>query len=242
MPQLIIGLFVIALIIWLIGIVFIGIGFVTYNILAFMDKMLGSWMLFSPSWSWAIMGFAVGSLLYLIIIESPTFHNSVYKYIIMIVVVCLFIFTPIVGPYTKNINLLEIISKSYSYIVEFFENPIANTKAYVSEGADKSVSYFKLMAKIDKYEAENKQYAAKYQKSTPEKFEYTNKTGNDHIRSNHSFINVSAANMRSGPSTSHNIISVIRKNEPFQIIENGKYWSKVSFNDKVGYLSNKLID
>jgi len=54
-------------------------------------------------------------------------------------------------------------------------------------------------------------------------------------------IDVSAANMRSGPSTRYRVVDVIRKNEQFEIVSSSNGWSKIRFKGKEGYVSNRLI-
>lgn len=54
-------------------------------------------------------------------------------------------------------------------------------------------------------------------------------------------INVGTANIRSGPSTQYQILTVIKKGDQFTILSSKNGWSKIYFNGKEGYISNKLI-
>ena len=58
---------------------------------------------------------------------------------------------------------------------------------------------------------------------------------------NLSTIATGAANLRSGPSTQHQILTVIKKGDKFEILSSKNGWNKIHFNGKDGYISNKLI-
>lgn len=55
------------------------------------------------------------------------------------------------------------------------------------------------------------------------------------------YVNVSALNFRSGPSTKNSIIGVILKDSEVEEISAANGWSKIKYNGKEGYVSNQYL-
>lgn len=55
------------------------------------------------------------------------------------------------------------------------------------------------------------------------------------------FINVSMANVRTKGIAGSPILMVLKQNEKVDILEEGKFWTKISFNGKIGYIGTKLL-
>ena len=54
-------------------------------------------------------------------------------------------------------------------------------------------------------------------------------------------VSVSSLNMRSGPSTSYNIIEVLTKDTQVEVISVEDGWAKIKYNSKTGYVSNQYL-
>ena len=54
-------------------------------------------------------------------------------------------------------------------------------------------------------------------------------------------VSVSSLNMRSGPSTSYNIIEVLTKDTQVEVISIEDGWAKIKYNSKTGYVSNQYL-
>ena len=54
-------------------------------------------------------------------------------------------------------------------------------------------------------------------------------------------VSVSSLNMRSGPSTSYNIIKVLTKDTQVEVISVEDGWAKIKYNSKTGYVSNQYL-
>ena len=55
-------------------------------------------------------------------------------------------------------------------------------------------------------------------------------------------VNINALNVRSGPSTSYEIIDMIKRNDTVEIISSENGWYKIKNNNRYGYVSSKYID
>ena len=62
------------------------------------------------------------------------------------------------------------------------------------------------------------------------------------IKSGVAFVDASALNMRSGPSTSHSIVDVAYRNEVVVILGQQGNWYRVIYNLKEGYMSADYLD
>ena len=54
-------------------------------------------------------------------------------------------------------------------------------------------------------------------------------------------VSISSLNMRSGPSTSYNIIEVLTKDTQVEVISVEDGWAKIKYNSKTGYVSNQYL-
>ena len=54
-------------------------------------------------------------------------------------------------------------------------------------------------------------------------------------------VTVNAANARSGPSTKHPIVTLLKKGDQFKVLSSSNGWSRIRFNETEGYIVNELI-
>lgn len=54
-------------------------------------------------------------------------------------------------------------------------------------------------------------------------------------------VSVSSLNMRTGPSTSYKIITVLNKGDEVEVISIENGWAKIKYNSKTGYVSNSYL-
>ena len=203
MPQLIIGIIVIA-IIWGILVFLYSLSlFISVNLLVLADKILGAWTIIPPVLSWAFLGFVMGALLYFAIVESPKLNRPNAKPLLIGIVCIIIVFIPIIGPATGtgDFNKYYKMARENSLSIK---DTIHNRIQNLSKSSKKPSS------------------------DSPSKKEYGR-------------VNVSAANIRSGPSTNNPIISVLQRGEGFEILSSKDSWSKIRFGGKEGFLYNQLI-
>lgn len=54
-------------------------------------------------------------------------------------------------------------------------------------------------------------------------------------------VNITALNMRSGPSSSYRVIKVLKLNDEVEVLSESKGWSKIKYDGRLGYVATKYL-
>jgi hypothetical protein len=129
LPQLIIGVLIIAGIIWLLGVVLAFvlklIAFTAVNFFAMIDMLFGSWRIVPPYISWGILGVIIGTFGYFIIREKDKLNRPEIGPYIIGILCFIIVFNPIIGAVPlksgsqKALTTEDVINESYPMKIEF---------------------------------------------------------------------------------------------------------------------------
>ena len=168
--------------------------FISANTIVLAEKIFGSWVVFHPSVSWAVMGFTIGSLIYFAIVESPKLNRSNIKPLLIMSACILLLLSPILGPATAGITL--------------------DMSGYVNKG----LVFFNISDVMMSGETKGKQLSPIKELSSNDPMEQSQRQKNE------LFICIAAngINLRSGPSSKYNSIGVVRRGETVKKIDKKK--------------------